>query len=59
VQHVDSKMSFIRFTRTAKIDPDDQRPSAGAPPDPSYAPPRPVSRPANARVCVDRPCVFP
>ncbi len=36
VQHENSKRSFIRFNRPAKIDPDDQRPAEGEPPDPNF-----------------------
>ena len=31
VRHLDSKKSFIKFNRPAKIDRDDQRPAKGAP----------------------------
>jgi hypothetical protein len=36
VKHLNSKTSFIEFGRPGKIDPEDQHPAEGAPPDPRY-----------------------
>ena len=37
IRHLDSKRAFIWFTRPGTIDPEDQRPADGFPPDPRFS----------------------
>jgi hypothetical protein len=37
IRHLDSKKAFIEFDKPHKLDPDNQRPADGMPPDPNFA----------------------